>query len=556
MTRAWAAAREPRTAWVLLLAVYAALSLLNDPRGYLGTDTGGKVATLEAMERSGRLDPDVGYWAERWDPAGDLHPLYYTARLDGKWVNVTTLPALYVAFPLYRLGGYRAALLVPMLGSVLAALAAAALARRLGSQRPHHAFWIIGLASPLAIYALDFWEHSLGVALLAWAVVLLLDVRTGSRRWWAAAGAGLLVGLAATMRTEALVVGAVATAVTCVLLLWPARHVRRAVLVGLAALAGVILPLAANQALERLTIGTTLRAERAASLVGTAVQRQDESRVEEAVLTGLSPYAVLSAEAYVSGLLLLGLLLVVARLAGHQRPERARLARVAATGAGALYAIRLVRGLGFVPGLVAAAPLAAVGLAFGRRLRGGGFVLAAALLSLPLVWALQYTGGAAPQWAGRYILVNGLLLGTLGVVALGHAARWARVFFVGLAVGVTAFGLAWVSVRTHDVGRAGARLAARPEPVLISRIAHLPRETGWFVHRIRWLTAETRAKEPMAVQVVLDAGYDQFALVEGADDAGGQREPHDIGGFERVGSERIPYIADSALLVTTYRRTG
>ena len=107
-----------------LLALYVLLSLFNDPRGYLGTDTGGKVATLLAMERAGALDPDIGYWAEPWDPAGRLHPLYFTYRIGDGWVNVTTLPALYGAYPLFRLAGYRGALLVPMLGAVLTAFAA------------------------------------------------------------------------------------------------------------------------------------------------------------------------------------------------------------------------------------------------------------------------------------------------------------------------------------------------------------------------------------------------------------------------------------------------
>src|SRR5438132_11672 len=197
---------------VLLLAVYVGLSFANDPHGYLGTDTGGKVATLRTMQQHGGLNPDVGYWAARWDPKGGLHPLFYTAHIGGKWVNVTTLPMLYPAEPLYRLGGYRLILLLPMLGSVLAALAARVLARRLGGGG-WVAFWVVGLASPLAIYALDFWEHSLGVALMAWAVVLLVDVVEGRAGWRAVLGAGLLFGSAATMRTEALVYALVATGV-------------------------------------------------------------------------------------------------------------------------------------------------------------------------------------------------------------------------------------------------------------------------------------------------------------------------------------------------------
>ncbi|HET7718403.1 MAG TPA: hypothetical protein VFK43_00460, partial [Acidimicrobiales bacterium] len=51
------AARAVAAGAVLLLA-YLALSFLNDPHGYLGTDTGGKVATLRAMEQGRTLDPD------------------------------------------------------------------------------------------------------------------------------------------------------------------------------------------------------------------------------------------------------------------------------------------------------------------------------------------------------------------------------------------------------------------------------------------------------------------------------------------------------------------
>ena len=86
--RGW---RRSAVAGLLLLAVYVGLSFLNSPRGFLGTDTGGKVATLKVMSESGRFDPDLGYWAEEWDPAGGLYPIGFTAHTtSGRWVNVTT----------------------------------------------------------------------------------------------------------------------------------------------------------------------------------------------------------------------------------------------------------------------------------------------------------------------------------------------------------------------------------------------------------------------------------------------------------------------------------
>src|SRR5262249_39960866 len=161
--------RRPLAACALLFVVYLALSFLNDPRGTLGTDSGGKLATFAAMEESGRAVPDVGYWAAAADPSGALHPLYYTKHVGDHWVNVTTLPMLYAGWPLYRIGGERALLLLPMLGAVLCALAARRIAQLLGGDGMA-AFWAVGLATPVAVYALDFWEHTLGLACMLFAV--------------------------------------------------------------------------------------------------------------------------------------------------------------------------------------------------------------------------------------------------------------------------------------------------------------------------------------------------------------------------------------------------
>ena len=535
-----------------------ALSFVDDPHGYLGTDTGGKVATLQVMKGRGHLDPDIGYWAARWDPSGRLHPLYSTAHLSHRWVNVTTLPALYAAYPLFRLGGYRAALLVPMLGAVLAALAARALARRLGADDRWGwaAFWVVGLASPITVYALDFWEHSLGVALVAWGAVLLVDLVERRAGWRGALGAGLLFGAAATMRTEALVYAAVGTGAACLVVLVRRRSVGAAIAAGLLVTAGLGVPLLLNNVLERHTIGSTLRAERAAGTVGNAVSgRTDEvtahaSRTKEAGLTAVGVDPDQRAQSYLLGLGLLALLAFAAVRAGPGRdPGPAVLAGV---GAAAVYVIRFADGLGFVPGLVAATPLAAVGLARGWTTPARRAVAAVALVALPFVWRFQFPGGAAPQWAGRYILVTGFVLGTLGVVALARLAPWARLGAVALAVAVTAFGVSWLVERSHDVGRAGRVLAHAPEPVLVSRIAHLARETGWYYRDHRWLTAVNATDEAHAVEVVTAAGYDRLGLVE----LDALAKPHELAGFHPTGRRLVPFFSGLPLRVTTYQRDG
>ena len=564
MTRLRRLAGRPLVAAAVLLLVYVGLSFLNDPHGFLGTDTGGKVATLRAMARHHGLNPDVGYWAARWDPTGRLHPLYYTSKIGSKWINVTTLPALYAAYPLWRLGGYRAALLLPMLGSVAAAWAARTLARRLGASRtslvPDAAFWLVGLASPLTIYALDFWEHSLGVALMAWAVVILVgivssaesgsespgsespgsespgfskrsasdtDVHRFQKLVVSGLGAGLLFGLSSTMRTESLVYGGVAVGVVCAVLLWRGWRAFRGwwraalapVAVGVAASIGLAVPFLLNSALERATIGGTLRSERTA---GTAVA--------------------------------VGSVLVAVLLAREPRPERRRLAVVAGAGAVLLYVLRFATGLGFVPGMLAAAPVGIVGLLALWRGARARIVAVIALGSLPVVWLFQYLGGAAPQWGGRYILASGFLLTVLGVGELARRpGAAARVLVAGLAVAVTVFGLAWLSERSHAVGSAERALGRRPEPVLVSTVAHLVREGGGYfgVEGDKpWLTAITTEDLQFAAQVVSDAGDHEFGLVSLED-----RHPDpDVPGFHPVGRAQIRFLSGFSLRVTTYRR--
>ena len=121
-------------------------------------------------------------------------------------MHVTTLPMLELGRPLWNLGGYRLALLLPMAGAVGAAFASRSLARRsAGEAAGWWAFWVVGLASPMVIYALDFWEHAPGVACIVGAVALLAAIVDGAPVPARALGAGALLGLAATMRTEALV---------------------------------------------------------------------------------------------------------------------------------------------------------------------------------------------------------------------------------------------------------------------------------------------------------------------------------------------------------------
>ena len=543
--------RRPLAACALLLVIYAGLSLANNPHGYLGTDTGGKVATLRSMQARGSLQPDIGYWAQAYDHDGVLHPLALTSRLGGEWVNVTTLPMLYAGYPLYLLGGLRGILLLPMLGGVLTALGARALARRLGG-RGDLAFWAVGLLTPVVIYSLDFWEHTLGLAAMLGGVVLLLDVADRRAGWRGALLGGALFGVAATMRTEALVYAAV----TVLVLAWSARRRRPHRPLGCATAAGVglLVPLVANQALEQAILGTGLRAARTAS-AATGGGTDLWSRVQEALTTtvGLNRYAVPTD--WVVGAVLAVVVALGVRRALDPDPAARRVGWVALGVAALGYAGWVHDGLGFLPGLLVASPLVVVGLVAARRRPAFARPVAIALIALPIVWLFQYGGGANPQWGGRYELCTGVLLAVVGCVALETTPWRVTAAVLALAGAVTGAGLAWLSVRSHAVADSVATVAAEPGPIVASGpgLLHFWREGGALYTPTRpWLTAEHARELPDAARVVAATGATSFTLVTLAPDAG----PRQVGGYEAGPRRSVAFLAGLRLTLTRYTRAG
>ena len=429
-----------------LLLLYVGLSFLDDPGGYLGTDTGAKVATLEVMDRAGTASPDLGYWAEEHDPTGRLHPIYDTHRVDDGWVHVTTLPMLELARPLYAVGGYRLTLLLPMLGAIGAAFAARSIARRgTGSEDAGWlAYWVVGVASPIAVYALDFWEHTPGVACMVGAVALLWGVVDDDRVLARAGGAGLLLGIAATMRTEAFVYAVVAVGAAQLLLVLDGRRWRRALHVGIAAVVGFGVPWGANVLLERWLGG----AERGGRVGGAATAGLGGlgDRAREAGITLLALRSGELGEMLLIGGCSAGLVVGAVLAARRGRPTWVLPLLLAAAG---VQVASLASGLGFVPGMFAAAPIALVGLVTLPRSTTTAYPLVVAVAALPFVWAFQFLGGALPQWGGRYALASCILLVAVGAGALATEGRALRVGLVALSLLVTGSGVLWLQERSR-----------------------------------------------------------------------------------------------------------
>ena len=543
---------------IVVLVVYVALSLLNpSTAGYLSTDTGGKTATLEYMSREGTLTPSVGYWAAEWDADGEVHPFWHTDRVGDAWVNVTTLPVLYAALPLYELGGYHLALLLPMLGGIASAFAARSIARRLAGGDQWMVFWLTALASPIAVYSIDFWEHTLGAAFTLWGIRALLEVWERPSAWSFAAAGGAAFGAGASMRTEVVVFGFATVAVVCTGLLIR-RLLLSSVISGALAAIGFGAVAALNSMLEQAMLDEVRRAGRVATTASVGGAKTG-IRIEEAFITGFGLFPT-SDPVFVGIGVVFFALLAGAVVLTRQGSERAPMALIAV---GAILLLRLISGLGFVPGATAAVPLIAAAVVAGWRVKALRLPLVISAVAVPLVWAFQFTGGAVPQWGARYLLPGSIFLLVIGAIALQHVGNEMLLrFFVSLSVLVSLFGLAWTNQRTNDFSAALHELADRPEPALIFEPAFIAREAGPLMLDEQWLTAATDESLPVATSVLNQAGIDEFGYVELAsevavaeavsDPDGAIDDAADIAGFVPTSVEFVELSGGVYFRVTTF----
>ena len=543
-------------ALVILLLGYVLVIALGDARAFSGSDAGGKLATVAVMADRGTLVPDVGYWAEEADPAGRHHPLWNTTAMGDHWVQATSLPFVVAAVPLYALGGPAGALVLPVAGGLLAAVAARRLSRLLDGSEGWAAFWLVGAAGPALFYAGDFWEHApaLGVALLAIALALEDDrspePRAGTGRRVAA---GLLAGVAVVLRAEMALYGVAFIAAT--LAVGPERRrwsaaPRRLLGLGLAA----ALPVLANGIAERLLLADGVRDGRAAeSLSGTGAHAS--SRATDALVTSVGLFPDDRPLALALGTVLVAALLVVGAHLARPALVSERAAIVAGAVAGLLYLFRFSSGPGFAPGFVVAAPLAAVGV-FAADSPKARVLLGTALGALPLVWLTAWSGNHLAQWGGRYLLLSGALL-TILAVGAAHRVGWGRppvVLVLALTVCVALLGAAWHIERTRTIARAVAVVEDRPvDVVLLSDAPHLARDAGAWYGDHRWLRTDRPGGVAATAATARQAGADDLATVQVV--AAGAPEPSapTLAGFRLVGTpERVPYLLGEHLLVRRY----
>lgn len=526
-------------ACAVLVLAYVAVAVAGDVRAWSGSDPGGKLLTIESMAKGGPTDVDIGYWAADDDPGGDLHPVLNTERQGDAWVQST--PPLFAlpASVLYRIAGIAGVLVLTVGGAVLAALGARRIALFLASSaarggtaeeapddRPEasapvdavartagwSAFWLVGLGPVVVHYVADVWEHvpALGLALggLGLIAAPLLDRRPISIA--RAVTVGIALGGACALRRE-VVVWVAALAIAGVL----TPSLRRCWTWATAASGAVaaVAVVAGNLAIERALSPSTASGGRVSTQTSQAGLL--DGRRDDAWLSSLSVGPRIDGRTIALSLLVLCGLVLLAIAATRRLDRRSNVvvtaAGVALTVVGyVLAATQLL----LIPGAIPSQPVSpsAIGAARGPQRS----IAIAAIAAWPVVWMVQWRGGMAFQFGGRYLMVGSALLVVVGAASISRVGwrRPAAIVLVVATAGTTLWSAAVHVERSRTLAAAGTAVARQTEGDIVVLAFPFGRDTVAVRPADgRWLQAIGADELDRAVGIARSAGVDEIAVV-------------------------------------------
>lgn len=501
------------------------------------SDEGAAIVQAQALADDGSFT--VPHPFPEADPMGAHFPLEKSGQSADGFSPLPKKPAYTVLLAgADRVAGVPGMIVLSIAGTVGAALAAAALARRLDPRLALTAFWLAGLASPLLTDGYLIIAHTVGAAVCGFAVVLALRARErpSPTRLLAVA---VLVAAAGCLRAEAVLFG-VALAGGITLAAWAGRRVGDLLVAG-AVMAGVVGGWVLDRAWTAAAFGTDVSIP---STGGADGEGFVGGRLRGMVTTWLRP-------GYVPGGATSVLLVVLAlvglraawelrRPAPNDRDVRLLSGLVVGCALG-LVATCVLDEPQVVPGLLLTFPALAWGLLLIDRatlsdpvavLLGGTF----SLFSLAVL-ATQYSIGGAWEWGGRYFALG--LPVVVPLVAAGLHRGWRRIDGTSARVCVAAVAtsslalsgmgisaVAWFRDGTQDFVEDVVETALDTQPgdggtpVVVTTERELPRTAWAQLDRTRWLLALEEDVSDVLDQV-RDVGIDELVLVTRRDSAPG-----------------------------------
>lgn len=231
--------RTTVAAFLAVAVVYCWFAFVVVPTGaYWSPDSGYKHIQANNIRLTPWLDLTITYPGRWLDPNLKFMPLgreMFSLIKDQRIQLIQSPSVALLGKPFIALMGERGELVVPLLAGLLSVYLVGYFVTRadLGAAWAGLGILLAGIATPLLFYSLNFWEHTLGVALGLAGIVLIFDGSDSDqplalRRYVLS---GVLIGLAADVRKEMFIVG-IAVGLS---LLWYQRETRRGLMIWLCA---------------------------------------------------------------------------------------------------------------------------------------------------------------------------------------------------------------------------------------------------------------------------------------------------------------------------------
>lgn len=387
--------------------------------GLFVNDEGAALAQATQLSSHGTWFFQNGFPAA--DPDGLAYPIDRATQSNAGFAPLLKNPtyALVLAGA-DRIGGRIGIALVGILGTVLAAVAAALLGRELRPGIELACLWAAGIASPLLFDSFIVLAHSLGAAGAGFAALGVIRLLRGGRWGNFAFVIGGLAWVVA-LRTEGALFGFALTAVVAVVVLRGRRRSggrrRRDLLVPLVTAGATAVAFLINRLVTKSLapniMPSTLRPLPTFGLV--------DGRVNAFSTTWLMPGY--GSGWRVGGPVLLVIFTVFTVIQMRRRPDDTGMLMLGTVGMwfGALFWV-LVGTTAVVPGLLPAFPLLVAGAAAWRSSMLKHLVVlvlsATAVVFAIFVLATEYAVGGGAEWGSRYVAIGLPLVVPLIVVAL------------------------------------------------------------------------------------------------------------------------------------------
>lgn len=210
--------------WVHVILLGAVLALgawfsLRDLTFYT-PDNGVRYLQARTFEEYGWRHAAIPYPGLQFDPGMRFVPYYtaYSRYGDDMLIIISLFFPLAVA-AMRTVFGPVGIVVMPVLGTLLAAGSVALLWGLAGQRHARWIFWGTAVTTPLLVYSMTLWDHTLGVG-LSTAAVYMAARSLDDKRWLWPVAAGALISLAVAQRAD---IAAMAVSLGLALLIigWP-----------------------------------------------------------------------------------------------------------------------------------------------------------------------------------------------------------------------------------------------------------------------------------------------------------------------------------------------